>query len=185
MVPASTKGKTMTFQIDAVRARFPALGLTDQGKRRIYLDNPAGTQVPQGRGRGRVEMPARNQRQSRRLLHDDACRAGGGRRGASGDGRFPRRQDPRRGDHRRQHDDADLPHVAHHRPRLCARRRDHRHAHGPRGQCLAMAAACRGPRAHREVPAVRHDRPGRSRRTISRNCSASARDWWRSTTPAT
>src|SRR6186997_238612 len=36
----------MTFQIDAVRAQFPALGLTDQGKRRIYLDNPAGTQVP-------------------------------------------------------------------------------------------------------------------------------------------
>ena len=36
----------MTFQIDAVRARFPALGLTDEGKRRIYLDNPAGTQAP-------------------------------------------------------------------------------------------------------------------------------------------
>ena len=37
----------MTFQIDAVRAKFPALGLTDKGRRRIYLDNPAGTQVPQ------------------------------------------------------------------------------------------------------------------------------------------
>ena len=37
----------MTFQIDAVREKFPALGIRDQGKRRIYLDNPAGTQVPQ------------------------------------------------------------------------------------------------------------------------------------------
>ncbi|TGQ73044.1 MAG: cysteine desulfurase-like protein [Mesorhizobium sp.] len=37
----------MTFQIDEVRAKFPALALTDKGRRRIYLDNPAGTQVPQ------------------------------------------------------------------------------------------------------------------------------------------
>jgi cysteine desulfurase family protein (TIGR01976 family) len=37
----------MGFSIDAVRGRFPALNLADKGKRRIYLDNPAGTQVPQ------------------------------------------------------------------------------------------------------------------------------------------
>ncbi|MER9712173.1 cysteine desulfurase-like protein [Mesorhizobium sp. M0174] len=37
----------MDFRIDAVRAKFPALSLTDKGRRRIYLDNPAGTQVPQ------------------------------------------------------------------------------------------------------------------------------------------
>lgn len=37
----------MGFRIDAVRAKFPALSLTDKGRRRIYLDNPAGTQVPQ------------------------------------------------------------------------------------------------------------------------------------------
>src|SRR6187431_17276 len=36
----------MAFSIDGVRARFPALGITDHGRRRIYLDNPAGTQVP-------------------------------------------------------------------------------------------------------------------------------------------
>jgi len=36
----------MPFDLDAVRARFPALGLTDDGQRRIYFDNPAGTQVP-------------------------------------------------------------------------------------------------------------------------------------------
>ncbi|MCA0031694.1 cysteine desulfurase-like protein [Mesorhizobium sp. B263B2A] len=35
------------FPIEAVRARFPALSLTDKGRRRIYLDNPAGTQVSQ------------------------------------------------------------------------------------------------------------------------------------------
>jgi cysteine desulfurase family protein (TIGR01976 family) len=34
------------FDLDAVRAQFPALSLTDSGKRRIYFDNPAGTQVP-------------------------------------------------------------------------------------------------------------------------------------------
>ena len=37
----------MSFDLDAVRAQFPALELTDNGKRRIYFDNPAGTQVPQ------------------------------------------------------------------------------------------------------------------------------------------
>ncbi len=33
------------FPIDAVRARFPALGRTDDGRRRIYFDAPGGTQV--------------------------------------------------------------------------------------------------------------------------------------------
>jgi cysteine desulfurase family protein (TIGR01976 family) len=36
----------MAFDIDAVRHCFPALALRDHGRRRIYLDNPAGTQVP-------------------------------------------------------------------------------------------------------------------------------------------
>ena len=36
----------MTYDLDAVRARFPALAIRDDGKPRIYLDNPAGTQVP-------------------------------------------------------------------------------------------------------------------------------------------
>ena len=36
----------MTFPIDFVREKFPALDLRDEGRRRIYLDNPAGTQVP-------------------------------------------------------------------------------------------------------------------------------------------
>ena len=34
------------FPIDDVRAKFPALSLKDKGQMRIYLDNPAGTQVP-------------------------------------------------------------------------------------------------------------------------------------------
>lgn len=37
----------MNFPIEAIRGKFPALSLTDKGSRRIYLDNPAGTQVPQ------------------------------------------------------------------------------------------------------------------------------------------
>ena len=35
----------MTFPIDAVRARFPALAATDDGRPRIYFDAPGGTQV--------------------------------------------------------------------------------------------------------------------------------------------
>ena len=34
------------FRIDDVRAQFPALSRTDAGAARVYLDNPAGTQVP-------------------------------------------------------------------------------------------------------------------------------------------
>lgn len=36
----------MTFDVQAIRAQFPALSLTDRGRPRIYFDNPAGTQVP-------------------------------------------------------------------------------------------------------------------------------------------
>ncbi len=36
----------MSYDLDAVRAQFPSLSITDSGRRRIYLDNPAGTQVP-------------------------------------------------------------------------------------------------------------------------------------------
>ncbi len=36
----------MSFPLDAVRDRFPSLAMRDHGMRRIYLDNPAGTQVP-------------------------------------------------------------------------------------------------------------------------------------------
>ena len=35
------------FPIDAIRSQFPSLTLTDGGQPRSYLDNPAGTQVPQ------------------------------------------------------------------------------------------------------------------------------------------
>lgn len=35
------------FPIQAVRDEFPSLAVTDDGRARIYLDNPAGTQVPQ------------------------------------------------------------------------------------------------------------------------------------------
>jgi cysteine desulfurase family protein (TIGR01976 family) len=36
----------MSFDLEAIRSQFPALALSDNGARRIYLDNPAGTQVP-------------------------------------------------------------------------------------------------------------------------------------------
>ena len=36
----------MKFNTDTIRSAFPALAIEDNGKRRIYLDNPAGTQVP-------------------------------------------------------------------------------------------------------------------------------------------
>lgn len=37
----------MTLDLPRIRAQFPALSLTDDGRRRIYLDNPGGTQVAQ------------------------------------------------------------------------------------------------------------------------------------------
>lgn len=36
----------MTIDLGAIRAQFPALAISDAGVRRIYFDNPAGTQVP-------------------------------------------------------------------------------------------------------------------------------------------
>jgi cysteine desulfurase family protein (TIGR01976 family) len=37
----------MTFDLDTIRAQFPALSITDGELPRVYLDNPAGTQVSQ------------------------------------------------------------------------------------------------------------------------------------------
>lgn len=37
----------MTINIDRIRGQFPSLSETDEGKPRLYFDNPAGTQVPQ------------------------------------------------------------------------------------------------------------------------------------------
>ena len=36
----------MSYDLNAIRDRFPALALSDDGQPRVYLDNPAGTQVP-------------------------------------------------------------------------------------------------------------------------------------------
>ncbi len=36
----------MTYDVEKIREEFPALSIEDRGRRRIYLDNPAGTQVP-------------------------------------------------------------------------------------------------------------------------------------------
>ena len=36
----------MSFDLEAIRSQYPGLALKDNGTRRIYLDNPAGTQVP-------------------------------------------------------------------------------------------------------------------------------------------
>ena len=36
----------MAIQVNTIREQFPALSLADEGKPRIYLDNPGGTQVP-------------------------------------------------------------------------------------------------------------------------------------------
>jgi len=38
----------MSFDLDSIRAQFPALAILDDGKPRVYFDNPAGTQVPIG-----------------------------------------------------------------------------------------------------------------------------------------
>ena len=37
----------MSFDLDSIRAQFPALSIRDDGISRIYFDNPAGTQVSQ------------------------------------------------------------------------------------------------------------------------------------------
>ena len=36
----------MNYDLETIRSQFPALALTDKGQPRIYLDIPAGTQVP-------------------------------------------------------------------------------------------------------------------------------------------
>jgi cysteine desulfurase family protein (TIGR01976 family) len=54
------------FDVRRVRARFPALAITDNGAARIYLDNPGGTQMPQ----------SALERMQHYLLHQNANRGG-------------------------------------------------------------------------------------------------------------
>ena len=37
----------MTFDLEGARAQYPSLSISDDGKPRLYFDNPAGTQVPE------------------------------------------------------------------------------------------------------------------------------------------
>ena len=37
---------TMKSNLEKIRSKFPALDQTDSGMSRVFLDNPAGTQVP-------------------------------------------------------------------------------------------------------------------------------------------
>ena len=43
---ASIASDMTTFDIDAIRARFPALSLTHEGRPMAFFDGPGGTQVP-------------------------------------------------------------------------------------------------------------------------------------------
>jgi cysteine desulfurase family protein (TIGR01976 family) len=44
--PSAAGGQAATFDVEAVRAHFPALSRVVDGEHPIYLDNPGGTQVP-------------------------------------------------------------------------------------------------------------------------------------------
>ncbi len=46
-IASGSVDRPAAFDIAAIRACFPALDIKDNGQPRIYLDNPAGTQVPQ------------------------------------------------------------------------------------------------------------------------------------------
>ena len=37
----------MTIDVEGIRAQYPSLSITDDGRPRLYFDNPAGTQVPE------------------------------------------------------------------------------------------------------------------------------------------
>ena len=56
----------MGININIIREQFPALSITDEGKARVYLDNPGGTQVP------RQVL----QRMERYLIHTNANHGG-------------------------------------------------------------------------------------------------------------
>jgi len=46
MTSSTSAGSLSASDLDLIRAQFPALAVTDDGSRRVYFDNPAGTQVP-------------------------------------------------------------------------------------------------------------------------------------------
>ena len=77
----------MTYNVDTIRTQFPALAQTDNGMPRVFLDNPAGTQVP----RSVVDAMSDcllNSNANLGLLHHFEARGCGGRQRPFGDGGF-------------------------------------------------------------------------------------------------
>ena len=164
------------FDVDALRARFPALALEHEGRPMAFFDGPGGTQVTDtvieavsdyyresnANHGGTFPTSERSRRDPRR----------GPRRAR----RPAQRGEPGRDQARREHDDAHdarraLDHGGH-----AAGRRDRRHGPRPRGERRAVAGRRRGPRAHgpdgRDPAGRRHARPRGVRRDPPRPAEA-------------
>ncbi len=142
------------FDVDALRAEFPALARRQDGRPVVYLDGPGGTQVPQRVIDAVVALLPRHQRERRgRVRHQRAERRDGAR-GARGRRRLPGRGQSGRGQVRSQHVHLDAAHRPFHRRDARAGRRDRGHHAGPRGERVDLAGDGRRPRRNR--PDGRH-----------------------------
>ena len=143
-----------TFPIEHVRREFPALSRTHDGRSRVYMDNPAGTQLPR-----RVVDAITG------ALVDAASNYGGFfENSRNAEAIYARAHDAMRdfvnarssseivvAQSMTQSDLARVPVAG---PALRPGGRDRRHPHGPRRQRVTVAAARRRPRPRRQVAAV-------------------------------
>ena len=151
-IPPIQESRCPSFDVDALRAEFPALAREQDGRPVVFLDGPGGTQVPQ-----RVIDAVSG------YYRDDNANSGGvfttsvrtdamtaEAHAAVAD--FLGRGLARRDQVRLQHVDADAPPRPLHRCDDAARRRDRRDHARPRGQRLDLEGD--GGRSRRDIQTV-------------------------------
>ena len=140
------------FDVEALRARFPALAIEQDGMPVALFDGPGGTQVPDSvieavaryyrTSNANHDGPFLTSRRSDAMLEDAHA--------ALAD--LLNAADPVRDQARREHDDPhDARRALDHRL-AAAGRHDRRDGAGPRGERGPVAERRRGPRAHRSGP---------------------------------
>ena len=142
------------FDVDALRAEFPALAREQDGRPVVFLDGPGGTQVPQRVIDAVVGYYRDIERQLGRGVHDQRGVRRDRRGGARRRRRLPGGGRPGRDQVRPEHVEPDAPPRAVDRRDPRAGRRDRRDDARPRGERQHLAGDGRRPRRDGPAPST-------------------------------
>ena len=164
-----------TFDVDAIRARFPALALAHDGRPMVFFDGPGGTQVPESVIEAVVAATTASRTRTTAAHFADLRALRRDRRGRPRGDRRPARRRRRRDHARPEHDDAHVPHLALDRGDPAAGRRDRRDRRSTTRRTSIRGSRRRATARRSSAPGSRTSRTARSGSKTSTRCSTTAR----------